>query len=482
MTPPIRPESEFDRWKAEQEFNAWKQSQANASIADVNALSARLARASEREQKSAEERRLGRVDRVGAALQTATDMMTGGLSGLADDAMSALAARAPLVPGSFAEQFRVRRQARTMGRQSLSTPARVASTVGGLMLNPMGTILKVPAAGASALVRGSTFAAENALQGGVTGAIENLEDVSPEGLRQAGEAGLMSAAVAVPAAAGMRGVLAGVRGATTLRDVIKAKPLDVVRNRMQDDLAAMDAVNFGRVRGEAVGPATREVSDVLNTQTIAPFAQMVRNSEEFAGANDNVILLEAYKRMSEAQRKSARAQEGTAELLAGIAQKGRDIGIAKGRMLQAADPSIPSLRPANAAHATARGEIEVFENTADAIQRIINKRAQRGEKILFDSPEALRRGIAQMTPNEAKVAYQAVLGRTREVMKLSANPLTGFGVPGAVIRTTIAPSQINPYLRLLEKQAGVKPSFFNNPVTADRAGLLGARAAGAIDY
>lgn len=482
MTPPVKPETDFDRWKAEQEFNAWKQAQGSAALQDMTTLSDRLAKEAERDKKNTEEKKLGRVDRIGAALQTATDMMTGGLAGLADDAMSALSARAPMVPGSFAEQFRVRRQARTMGRESLSTPTRVAATVGGALLNPVGTVLKAPAAGAGLMMRGANFAAENAIQGGVTGAVNNLEDVSPAGLLDAARAGGMSAVTAVPMAAGMRGVVAGVRGANTLRNVVKAKPLDQVRHQMQDELAEMDAANFGRVRGEAVGPATREVSDVLNTQTIAPFAQMVRNSEEFAGANDNVILLEAYKRMSEAQRKSSKAQEGTAELLAGIAQKGRDIGLAKGRMLAAADPSIPSLRPANAAHAAMRGEIEAFENTADAIQRIINKRAQKGEKILFDSPEALRRGIAQMTPQEAKTAYQAVLGRTREVMKLSANPLTGFGVPGAIIRTTIAPSQINPYLRLLEKQAGVKPSFFDNPVTADRAGLLGARAAGAIDY
>lgn len=472
MTPPVKPETDFDRWKAEQEFNAWKQAQGSAALQDMNTLSDRLAKEAERDKKSAEEKKQTGLSRLGTNLQTATDMATFGLSGLADDALSTL-----LGDRSFAAN----RQARRMAREGLPTPDRVVSTVGGALLNPVGAIVKAPV-GAGLMARGLAFGSDAALQGGVTGAVQNLEDVSPEGLQEAGRAGLLSAGTAVPMAAGMRGVVAGVRGANTLRNVVRSQPLDKVRHEMQDELAAMDAANFGRVRGEAVGPATKEVSDVLNTQTIAPFAQMVRNSEEFAGANENVILLEAYKRMSEAQRKSSKAQEGTAELLAGIAQKGRDIGLAKGRMLAAADPSIPSLRPANAAHATMRGEIEAFENTADAIQRIINKRAQKGEKILFDSPEALRRGIAQMTPQEAKTAYQAVLGRTREVMKLSANPLTGFGVPGAVIRTTIAPHQINPYLRLLEKQAGVKPSFFDNPVTAGRAGLLGARAAGAIDY
>lgn len=564
MTPPVKPETDFDRWKAEQEFNAWKQAQGSAALQDMNVLSARLAKEAEREKQSAEEKKQTGLSRVGTNLQTATDMATFGLSGLADDALSTL-----LGDRSFAAN----RQARRMAREGLPTADRVVSTVGGALLNPVGAIVRAPV-GAGLMARGLAFGSDAALQGGLTGAVQNLEDVSPDGLKEAGRAGLLSAGTAVPMAAGMRGVVAGVRGANTIRDVVRAKPLDIVRHEMQDAMRGADDFFYGVVKDEARGvgttPALREI---LEHPTVRPYAERARNRPINAGASDAEIFLQAYKRMSEVERKSLQTQEGSAELLARIADDSEDIGFAKTLMKEATvtpsqvvrpgraeaapapttaqspNPSVreaieahrtrlgqtvtrregttmqqkarealerhekenvvsPSLlgapRPmrsvtresevidvpaamptfptANTVHAKYRAQMEAFENTADAIQRIMSKRSQKGEKILLDSPEALRRGIEKMTPAEALAAYQAVLGRGREAFKLSANPLTGFGVPGATIRTGILPSQINPYLRLLEKQAGVKPSFFNNPVTADRAGLLGARAAGAIDY
>lgn len=445
-------------------------SPADSAITDLNAASERSARASAREAQSAEERKLTGPQRVGAAAQNALGMASWGVSNLAGDAIDAM----------FSDRtFAANRQARRMTNEATPTPERVAAMVGGALLNPVGAVVKAPAT-AGFLARTGAVAADAALQGGGTAAVEAFDEASPAGLLRAGRAGLAGATNAVAGTAGFRTGVSLARGANTLRRATRAEPLDVRRWQMQDAMRATDDANFGRVRGEATGPTTQEVSRVLNTQTVAPFAKVVRESEEFAGANDNIILLEAYKRMSEAQRKSLRAQEGTAELLAGIAQKGRDIGLAKGRMLDAADPSIPSLRPANAAHAEARASIEAFEDVSSSVQRIMRKASQKDEKILLDSPEALRRAIAEMTPAQAEAAIDATLGRARESWKLSSNMLTGFGVPGAVVRTAIMPHQINPYLRLLEKQAGRKPSVFDNPVIMGRGLGAFSRTAGGM--
>ena len=469
MTAPIRPDSEFDKWKAEQEFAAWKAQQAPAV----------------REGPPAKPATVDRLRSAGVVAQTAADAYSFGGIGLVDDAISSLKpteqfgrSGLPLLRRESGA-FRQSRESRRTNRENLSGGARIGATVAGALANPVGAGFRA-AQGAGLLARTAVGAGNAMLQGGAMAGTEALDEFSPEGIKRAAVAGAKGAGTGL-LAAGALGVGQGLAsGFNTLRRVYQAKPLDVVRHEMQDAMRAADDVNFGRVRGEAAGPATKEVTDVLRTQTIAPFAQLVRNSEEFAGAGDNTVLLEAYKRMSEAQRKSARAQEGSAELLAGIAQKGRDIGLAKGRMLDASDASIPSLRPSNAVHAEARGNIEAFENTADAIQRIINKRAQKGEKILLDSPEALRKAIAEMSPAEARAALEGALGRTREVAKLSTNIITGFGIPGAIVRTAIAPHQINPYLQLLQKQAGMRQSPFDSPVLGGSLRAAGARIAGGL--
>ena len=460
----VNPEEEFARWKAEQEFKAWKASQANAAITDMNALSERSARASEREAKSAEERKLTGGQRLGAATQNALGMASFGIGNLAGDAIDA----------AFTDRtFAANRQARRMTNEASPTIDRVASTLIGAVGNPVGAIVKAPVT-AGLLGRVGKTSLDAAIQGGATGAIEGIEDTSLEGFKQAGERGLMGAAGAVGGTAAVRGLASVARGANTLRRVAQAKPIDVYGAEMDDAMKAADDMFFGVLRNEAKAVGTSpEIEAVLQTKTVKPFADMVRASEKHENAPGATVLLEAYKRMSEAQRRSLRSQEGTAELLAKIQSQAEDIGLAKGRMRTAAEPVMPTVNIANQVHSAYRRDKEAFVDVADAVSRIMRKTTQKGEnKIKFESPEALRRGILEMSPSEAEAAIAGLLGRGREAMRLSANPLTGFGIPGAAIRTALLPSQVNPYLRLLEKQAGRQPRLFDNPVVMERG--LGA--------
>lgn len=525
---------------------------ATAAIQDMNKQAELSARASEREAKNAEEKKLTGADRLGANLQRFTDMATFGVSGLLDDLVS---------PGSFAAN----RQARRMAQEGLPTMDRVASSLTGAVANPVGAVIRVPA-GAGLLSRMGRTSADAALQGGAQGAVENLDDLSAEGLKRAGQGGLLGAAGGALGVQAARGLMSVARGANTVRRVVQAKPLDITRWEMEDAMKGADDFFYGITKEEAakIGstPALREA---LEMPIVRDFVALERARPRNANATDAELFLAAYRRMSEVEGQKIGVLEGSAIDRAKSRADMEDIAdmkvpmreatersgqvVVPGRAMSAPAPTTaqspplslrdaldafrargaeafarkegtvmqqtaregllrhdrenivsPSLRGApqpmrsvvresetidlpgamptfnlaNATHAGYRGQMEAFEDVADGVQRIMRKSAQKGQKIKLESPEALRRAILDMTPAEAEAAIDGVLGRARESWKLSSNMLTGFGIPGAAVRTAIMPAQVNPYLRLLAKQAGRKPRLFDNPVVMERG--LGALA------
>tara|TARA_R110000868_G_scaffold144129_1_gene362867 strand:- start:550 stop:1344 length:795 start_codon:yes stop_codon:yes gene_type:complete len=232
---------------------------------------------------------------------------------------------------------------------------------------------------------------------------------------------------------------------------------------MDDAMRAADDALYGATNAEARAlGSSPEIRDVLESQTVKPFADRIRASETHAGANDAEVLLEAYKGMSAAQRRAGRSIEGTADYLHEIELRNSDIGMAKGRMRDAISTPdaagvvpIPSAGKAIDAHRTAAGEYDAFMNTSDAVRRILENTATSGKKLLLNSPEALRREIANMTPGEARAALDATLGRAREAVRFSANPMGNFGIVPSIARATRAPFQIDEFVRLLEKRAGI---------------------------
>lgn len=441
MTPPVQPESGAERAdKIRHNIAAYK-----SAIAAGTHTQADLDEYLKSEQDTPEqEMHRTAADKVGSAAQAFSDASTFGLSGLATDALSG---------GDFAENRRIRKE----GKAALPAGVRIGAEVLGSLATPIpgGTLLKTaPKAGLLAKIgRG---AGDAALQSGVAGTVSGLDKATPEGLVNAlgkGAGSAVAGGIAGGALSAIRPTLSALR---TGGRIIKAKPLDEATFALNDAMKAADNALYGvaNAQGAAIR-STPEIQAVLKSQTVKPFADIVRKSESFGKSDDATVLAETYKLMSEAQRKLIGVTEGTAEHLAGNAMKRGDITLGKGRMIAAANTSgITGLAPAIAGHAKAAGEQDALTNVSDAAARIMGGKSNKGDKILLDSPEALRREIKGMTPPEAEAGLKGMLGRGREAIHMTTNPLTGLGIVPSAVRTLRTPFQFAPFVRQLDEQAG----------------------------
>lgn len=420
-----------------------------------------------------------RLRNVGAGAQTAADAYSFGTIGLVDDALSALATSAP---GTMRQNFEARRAERRTNRENLPTSARVASTVAGALANPVGAVIRAPQ-GAGLLARIAYGAGDAALQGGAMAGTEALDELSPEGMERAGRAGLTGATNAVAGTAGFRAGTSLLRGANTLQRVYRAPTLGAAALARKANQKEADNFFFGQVEREATtGPGTSpEMQAALAHPTVAPYAGAQRARPVNATATDAQIFTKSYKRMSDVQGRLMRQREGTADVLAKGLDDAEDIKLAKDVMRPASAGALPTFNTANAVHAGYRQQRQAFTEIADGVARILGKNKQKGKKIEFDSPEALEAGIRSMTPAQAEAGIEALLGRSKQTAQFSPTPLgVLYGLPVAALRTGVMPSQVNPYLRLLEKQAGRNPSVFDNPVVAERGAGALARTAGGM--
>ena len=566
MTAPIRPDL------VEQELARIRGQKPKA--VDVDAELARLRTA--QPSQPAAPTTVDRLRSAGAVAQTFADASTFGAAGLVDDALSAMAT-SPV--GGMRENFAARRAERRTNRENLSGGARIGATVAGALANPVGAGFRA-AQGSGLLWRATVGAGNAALQGGAMAGAEGLDDLSPEGIKRAATAALYGGQAGLLTAGALGLGAKAVSGINTLRRVGNATPIDKVAFRMLDDMGVADDALYGAVRREAgeIG-TTPAIQDVLESQTVKPFADRIRKSETYAGADDATVLIESYKLMSNAQRRAAKQISGTPDFLADVELQRSDIGLAKKRMMGAATtpgevvvpgravtlpaPSTaqspaPSVRDAIEAHRTrlgqsvtrkegtsmqqiarqalerqdmervaspslsgapqelrgilresqtvpiraglpsfpeavnthriAAGENEAFLNTADAVRNVLEGNSVRGKKLTLQSPEALRRaiagprldGVGGMTKEEAKRALEATLGRGREVFKMTSNPVGQFGLVSSIARSIHAPFQIDEFVQLLHKQAGMRQSPFDSPVLGGTLRAAGARAAGGL--
>lgn len=295
------------------------------------------------------ERQRSFADNAGAFAQTFADASTFGAAGLVTDALS---------PGSFSED----RAERKANRAALPAGARAVAEITGSLATPLGGIkgaiagmraarslnearvaanlirpgaqfVGSAAQGAGRAAKVGRAVADAGAQAGMTGAVENLDEATPEGVGHALASGARSAALG-GAIAPVAGAVVG--GATRLGGRLSGmKPLDKKAFEIADAMEEMDKVNYGAALQDA--HPTSHIRDVLDSKTVKPFADMVRSSEQFADAPDPVIFHETYKLMSRAQRAAGKRTEGTAEHLAEVELKQGDIGMAKDRMLAATE-------------------------------------------------------------------------------------------------------------------------------------------------
>ena len=488
------------------------------------------------------------LDTIGAGAQTFADASTLGLSGLADDAITAAVG-----PSTFKGNREARKESK--GQFAEEHPAvALGLEVGGALAMPTGglgaaarglkgartlgearqaanlartggaIIEAAPTAGK--FKRFAAPIADAAMQSGVAGTVGNLDEASGEGVKRALGKGKNAAMLGGGIAGGIGGAAGlATRGLGRLRGM---QNLEDAAFKIKDEMAKIDAVNYAIARGEA--HSTLPIREVLESKTVKPFADIIRGSEKFQNADDATVLMETYKLMSQAQRKAEAAIEGSAEHQARHIVAKDDIGLAKGRMLEATEApttvvtpgrarmlperhsglppegvpdtqlaatplldrrvetrpaqqaeigaGIPSLRKAVDEHRIKAGEFDRFTEGAEIGKTAGQAKSLPSTKIITNGRVAFLREIPKMTPQEAEAALAGVLGRTGEAARITNSPLGAFGLISSAVRLPMQMYRTGPIIEALEKQAGRKYSdrAMSDLVRGTLARTIGAEA------
>lgn len=207
----------------------------------------------------------------------------------------------------------------------------------------------------------------------------------------------------------------------------------------------------------ATSPAIRRV---LSDPAVKPFVKAARKLVINKGKTDSEIVLEVMKDMSEAQGRAGTILETTRKRFASrAASQKRELGAAKERVRVAVEdptaPVLPSLRPAQQAHA-ANEDIKAAAKRATRMGRdIIKGKLVDPDKIDLDSQEAYLNEVVLMPKEKARAALDAVLGTLKETPRLSSDPLKGFfGIGTSAMRIPLALSRLQPLIHALDARAG----------------------------
>lgn len=237
------------------------------------------------------------------------------------------------------------------------------------------------------------------------------------------------------------------------------KPLGAQAIARKEAMTLADKAAYGRAAREgtanAIGPRPPAVQQAFSAKDIEPYIQAVRESRQFANADDATLIREAYKLMTERQGTLANRVINASDYKAGSQLEKMDIGAAKQELMKAGDALMPSFRPAVAQHAEMAGEAKAMQTGADAARRLIRGTGVAGKRLAAQSPEGFRAQVAAMTPGEAGAALKGVLGRAKEGIGLSANPHTLFGI-GSTVRSV---GNVTPAVQALERQSGGAPAL-----------------------
>ncbi len=316
-----------------------------------------------------------------------------------------------------------------------SAPAAVR----GLNSLTGGTVAALATPGNALKVAGKTILSQPVVQGATYGVASAVGDSDPEkGLGDRAQDAAISGTIG--GLAGGAGDVLGtaVRGkfAASLGKSAAARKL--VRK-------AGDKVAYGAAEAEGAangfsGMTRQTIKDELNSEGIKPFADMIRNSEKFAKADDATVVRETYKLMSKQQGGlSRRLKEQGYDAATQLAHD--NIGLAKERLKTAGAEMMPSFPGAIEQHAESMGKKEAFEVSADASKRILKGSDIAGKKAEMNSPEAFEDYIKSLDPEQAQAATEGLLARTKKNAGL---------LPKGLVRS----ARIAPYLRQLDAKTG----------------------------
>jgi len=290
-----------------------------------------------------------------------------------------------------------------------SAIGRGAGTLAALGAGPM-SLLSAPAGGA--------------IVGGAEGLLTNNPDASMADRVVGAGLGMAGGAVAGKAAefltTGARALLGPSLGKTALR--------------LKDNVARADAALFGaaKAEGDAIGTSP-EIRTALASPGIKKYADIIRNSETWKGANDATILRETHKHMSEVSLKRGKSLAGADDFKAGTALEKSDTDLLKAKLRDAADAAgMTSFRPAVTTHAENAGVLDAFSKAANAARRELGNASLMGEKQAKMGPAATRRWMAKLSKPEGMAAVDGILGRTAELMTPNSSMINLFGIPRAL--------------------------------------------------
>ncbi len=259
------------------------------------------------------------------------------------------------------------------------------------------------------------------------------------------------------------------RSGSTLARAAKAKKLDEVVTARRDAMRAADNAMYGAAGREAgdVG-SSAGVERALQLPLVREAAAQVWENPAFHDniaktygrpANKSDLLAAVYRILGQKERTLGAQVEASAvnqnkSFLSGTSLEREGYTLAKKRLLDAADETMPSLRPAVQQHAIAEGQNDALVTGADAADRLINARRIAPASLAERGLSAVRKEISQMSPDEAQAALEGALGTLRNTPHLTANPISGFGTASSVARVLLAPHRLRPLLRDLDARAG----------------------------
>lgn len=402
------------------------------------------------------------MGKIQGAVESGMDAASFGLSGLAADA---LASALPWEPS-----FKDLRSARRERRESVPASVRVPIELAGAVATPVpgagllnlgkgyslgGSLIKQAPQTAKLSARAGRAAADAAIQSGVTGAAESLDEFSGEGLKKAAGTGLLSAFMGAGLAGGLgSGTEMAVRGA---KRVGLMKRLDKAAFKIVDDLADLDKANYGAASVNMV-PTPAMLRVLRKDRVVAPLVRDIRAEAKYQGkAIDHPeVLMAAYRRLSSQQRRVQatleRAKSGDVgydpKLSEGLLE---NIKTAKQRLFDVAGPDFQN---AVNVHRAKSGELDALKEGADVGLAAARNKSVPGAKLTTMSREAYLRSIPKMTNAEAEAALAGILGRFPEQASFTSSPLGLFGLVTSAVRAPLTTYRTMPIIRALEAKLG----------------------------
>lgn len=367
-------------------------------------------------------------------------------AGYATQALGGLASLARDIPGAEAAQAGARSLLRRQPYREALSDIRGAEGAAPKWVRRYNRV--AGATVAAAVAPGSSALKQGALYGATSGAL--AADPMTAGER----VGNTAKEAAVGATAGkLFGELLPIVARTQL-----GRSLGRTALSRDAEMAASDATNYSRAASEgtlaAANPTPPATVAALNDPDVRPYANIIRNSRLFRGADDATILRESYKLMSERQGLLGKRVLNSDDFRAGTELERAEIGSAKRDLLTGADHVMPSFRSAVYEHAALSRDREAFRTAADATKRITRGASGAARKASQNSPESFMDTIRGLNPSEANAATEGVLGRLKErtgfLGMSTANPLKLFGLP----KSSADFAALAPYLRVLDERAG----------------------------